>query len=373
MSCKCQRILSIIEDIAPRRWAEEWDNVGLLIGSMDQDINRVMVTLDINEKVVEEAVEAGVDLIVSHHPIILKPISNIRWDMSQGRMIHSLIKHGICVYACHTNLDVAPGGVNDQLVKILGLEKVEMLEENVQEPYIKLAVNVPKGHVGSVTEAMVKAGAGCIGNYSHCTFLINGIGTFKPLEGANPYIGRHDTIERVEEVKIETILKERSVSRVIKAMIKAHPYEEPAYDLFLLQNRGDVYGLGRIGYLDKPVKLIEFVKNLKKILKADNISVAGNADAMINKIALCGGSGASLVSKALFKGADALITGDVKYHEAQYALENGLILIDAGHYYTEAPIVDVLLEHLKQELEQMKIYDVQVIKSSICTNPFKMF
>lgn len=373
MPCKCQSIISIIEDIAPRRWAEDWDNTGLLVGSMNEDISKIMVTLDINGEVVEEAVEAGVDLIVCHHPVILKPLFNIRWDTIQGRLIYELVKHNICVYACHTNLDVAPGGVNDQLAKVLGLERIEVLEENIQEPYIKLAVYVPRDHTESLIEAMVKAGAGRIGNYSHCTFLTNGTGTFKPLEGTNPYIGKQGTVERVEEVKIETILKKRHLSRVVKAIIKAHPYEEPAYNLYLLQNQGDVYGLGRIGYLNKPIKLMEFISNLKKVLKADNIKVAGNSNAMIEKIALCGGSGTSLISKAIFKGADVLVTGDVKYHEAQYALENGLILIDAGHYYTEAPIVDVLLRHLKQELEQMKAYDVQVIKSSICTDPFAMF
>ncbi len=346
MSVKCQVVIDAIERLAPRNLAESWDNVGLLLGSPAQKITKVLVTLDVTQAVVNQAVQDGIDLIVTHHPVIFTPVKNIRTDFPQGQILASLLKANIAVYAAHTNLDSATGGVNDILSAKLNLQDVKPLAVSHTEKLYKLIVFVPKTHLEVVRRTLSDFGAGHIGHYSHCTFGAVGTGTFMPLEGAQPFIGNAHTLEYVEEVRLETIVTEKNSRRVIKEMLKVHPYEEVAYDLISLENPGHAFGLGRVGKLSSPMLLSQFISCVKSALGIKYVNVAGVQDQVIKKVAVCGGSGASFVRKAAFAGADVLVTGDVKYHEAQDALAAGIAIIDAGHFATEQPVIPYVAEYL---------------------------
>lgn len=372
MSVTCQVIIDMLESLAPRYLAENWDNVGLLVGSPAQKVQNVLVTLDVTPEVVDYTIENQIGMIVSHHPFIFKSLNRIRTDMPMGNMLAKLVKADVAVYAAHTNLDSANGGVNDILADKLGLQKVEALDISYTEKLLKLIVFVPKAHADQVREAMTSAGAGYIGKYSHCTFQTEGIGSFKPLEGTAPYIGKQGVVEFVPEYRLETILPEKISRRVINAMLKVHPYEEVAYDLYSVIQPGLQYGLGRVGYLATPITFEEFVDVVKKVLGLKAVQAAGIPDKRIRKVAVCGGSGASLIHKAVFKGADVLVTGDVKYHEAQEAALNDLGIIDAGHFATEQPVVHALGEYLKQCAKENK-WNITIMEDGKSANVLKVY
>ncbi|MBP2626342.1 MAG: NGG1p interacting factor 3 protein [Firmicutes bacterium] len=346
MSVKCQVIIDAMERLAPKYLAESWDNVGLLLGSPAQRITKLLITLDVTKAVVDQAVQDGIDMIITHHPILFKAVNRIRTDLPQGQILTSLLKANIAVYAAHTNLDIATGGVNDILVSKLNLQDAEPLTVSYSEKLYKLVVFVPSTHMEAVRRAISEAGAGHVGNYSHCTFSSNGTGSFLPLDGAQPFIGSNGVVEYVQEARLETIVPEKICRRVLKAMLKVHPYEEVAYDLYQLANSGHSLGLGRVGKLIAPMLLTEFINHVKMALGIECVNVVGPLEKVIKKVAVCGGSGAGFINKAAFAGADVFITGDVKYHEAQDALAAGIAVIDAGHFATEEPVVSALAEYL---------------------------
>ena len=348
MPVKCGDIMAELELLAPKHLAEDWDNIGLLLGNPEQDIHKVLVTLDVDQAVVAEAIKTGANMLVSHHPLLFKGITSIRTDSAAGSMLATLLKNDIAVYAAHTNLDSAAGGVNDVLAQKLNLQGVVPLSTVYQEKLHKLVVFVPASHLEKVRTAMTEAGAGHIGNYSHCTFQTQGIGTFLPLAGTAPFIGEQDKLEFVEEYRLETIIPAKIRSQVISAMIAAHPYEEVAYDEYLLLNAGARSGLGRVGNLSEPMPLAIFVAEVKKALGIHSLKAAGPGSAVISKVAICGGSGAGLVKNALKAGAQVLVTGDVKYHDAQAAVAAGLCIVDAGHFATEQPVVTRVVDYLNQ-------------------------
>lgn len=372
MSVKCQVVMDALEKLAPKHLAENWDNVGLLIGSPSQEIHKIMTALDVNEAVVDQAIADGVDMIVSHHPVIFKEIHAIRTDLPTGRLLERLIRAGIAVFAAHTNLDIAVDGVNDLLARKLQLSRIFPLTINVTEKLVKLVVYVPSTHSEAVFNAISQAGAGHIGNYSHCTFQSAGTGTFLPLTGTHPFIGKQGTLESVSEIRLETILPEKISDRVIKAVLRVHPYEEVAYDIYPLLNQGKGFGLGRIGELTEAVSLHDFALQVKKALKISFVRVTGTEDQTIKKVAVCGGSGAELIHKAKFAGADVLVTGDVKYHEAQNARDIGIAVIDAGHFGTERPVVSFLAQYLHQWAAQNK-WTVDIGCDSVCQDVFQVY
>ena len=346
MSVKCQVIIEAIERLAPKYLAENWDNVGLLVGSPVQNVAKIRVTLDVTQAVVDQAIQDGIDLIITHHPVIFKPMTHIRTDLPQGKLLSSLLKADIAVYAAHTNLDSSTGGVNDILAAKLNLQSIRTLAVSHTERMNKLVVFVPKTHLEDVRRAILEAGAGHLGNYSHCTFSSDGIGSFLPLEGAQPFVGECGTVHYTHEVRLETIVSDKMSRQVVKAMLKAHPYEEVAYDMIQLVNSGHVSGLGRVGKLTAPIPFVDFILQVKRALGREYVNAAGPRDKMVKKVAVCGGSGAGFIHKAAFAGADVLVTGDIKYHEAQEALAAGIAVIDAGHFATEQPVVPFVAEYL---------------------------
>lgn len=368
MAVSCQIVINIIENFASKKLAEDWDNVGLQVGNPAQPVSCVFLSLDLNEEVLEEAIAIGADMLVVHHTPFFKPIKNLRTDLPNGRLIHKLVRHGLALYTVHTNLDAAMGGVNDVLATKLGLQKVEPLTENRREKLYKLVVFVPCEYTEKVSEAICGAGGGWLGNYAHCTFRTAGTGTFLPLEGTNPFIGKTGKLEQLEETRLETIIPETRLSRAIKAMLKAHPYEEVAYDLYPLINEGQKLGIGRIGLLPEPLTLKEFIDLVKEKLMLSIVRYCGLPEKTVEKVALCGGSGAGFIARAAFLGAEVYLTADIKYHEAQEALAQGLALVDGGHFNTEQPVMAVLADYLHRELVQK---NVNVVVSQINSDPFR--
>jgi dinuclear metal center YbgI/SA1388 family protein len=365
-------IFKIIEAWAPKSFAYDWDNIGLQIGSHTKPVKKIMVTLDVLETVVDEAIENEVDLIIAHHPLFFKPLNQINLDHWRGRLIKKLIDHDITVFAAHTNLDVATGGVNDMLADLLGLENKDILVETNQESLYKIAIYVPETHVSAITDALSNEGAGHIGNYSDCTFQTNGTGTFKPLSGANPFIGELDKIESVQEVKVETIVKNSNLSNTLTAIINAHPYEEVAYDVYPLNNKGESYGLGRIGTVKEAISLKEFIEQVKKVFEIDKVRVSGNLDSKVKRVAILGGSGEKYMYAALHKKADVYITGDMTFHFAQEAIEMGISVIDAGHYI-EQVMKQGTKKYLEEKISQEATLDksIEIMVSKKNTDPFQ--
>jgi dinuclear metal center YbgI/SA1388 family protein len=341
-----------MDRLAPCNWAEEGDNVGLLVGDPGAEVSAVLVSLDVDEKVVDRAIAHKANLIITHHPPIFRPLKSLRYDLPSGSLLRKLIKNNIMVYVAHTNLDCASLGVSAQLAKSLGLLDTEPLKAVGVDRMFKLVTFVPTEHTKTILNAMADAGAGWIGNYSHCSFRLLGTGTFLPREEANPFIGLAGRLEEVEEHRLETILPENLLEKVVAAMKKAHPYEEVAYDIYPLHQPATSWGFGKIGRLPAPVPLMAFVEKVKQTLGVKVIKLSGEREGLVTKVAVCGGAGASLIHAAFNKGADVLVTGDLKYHEAREAIALKLPVLDAGHLATEQVIIPALTQLLRSELEK---------------------
>lgn len=367
-----QMIIGLLSDLAPQNYAYNWDNVGIQAGSLNQKTKNVLVSLDINQKVLNEAKEKNCNLIISHHPVIFDELNSIHDQTATGKLIIDSIKNDITLYSAHTNLDVANGGLNDYLANLLGIKDLEGLSLKEKKNYYKLVVFGPKKNLEEVRDKILDNDTGEIGNYSKTSFVTNGEGTFKPEEGTNPHLGKKGKMAQVKEFRFETIVKEENLNNIINLLNKVHPYEEVAYDIYSLENdfQEENIFLGRIGHLQKEYNLIEYVKIVKEKLDLPSLKYYGEDNSKIKKAALCSGSGADLISKAKFSGADVYITGDVKYHEAQHAEELGLNLIDAGHYGTEKIVKNLLFSYLSKKAAE-KNYEVNIFKSELNTNPWK--
>ncbi|WP_172249754.1 Nif3-like dinuclear metal center hexameric protein [Saccharibacillus deserti] len=331
MFAKGQTVIQLMEKFAPKALAVENDKIGLQLGTLNKEITKVLVALDVTDEVVDEAIAIGANLIVAHHAIIFRPLAHLRTDTPMGALYEKLIKHDIAVYISHTNLDVAEGGMNDWMASLVGIAEPKPLEELQSEKLYKLVVYVPKSHHQGVLDAILAAGAGTIGEYSHCSFNTEGTGTFLPGQQTNPYLGSPGKLERAEEIRIETVLGESRRSKIIQAMLKAHPYEEVAYDLYALEQKGKSFGLGRIGRLAQPKTLAELTETVKRGFDVPAARVVGDPGRLIKKAAVLGGSGSRYIHHAIRQGADVLITGDIDYHTAHDALMAGLSIIDPGH------------------------------------------
>ncbi|GAA4706348.1 Nif3-like dinuclear metal center hexameric protein [Brevibacillus fulvus] len=364
-----QTIIQWVEQLAPKSLAMEGDKIGLHVGTLQKPVKRVMVALDVLEPVVDEAIAQGVDLIVAHHAVIYRPLKHLRTDLAAGRLFEKLLKHDIAVYTAHTNLDVAVGGMNDWLAEELGLQDVEVLEAIHEDRWKKLVVYIPAAHRDAVFEAIMAAGAGQIGNYSHCSFQLSGTGTFLPEEGTSPYIGKTGQLERVDEIRLETVIPASKQTSIIQAMKKAHPYEEVAYDIYPLELKGAGLGIGRIGKLPEPLTLRSLAELVKSRFDLRGLRVVGKMDELVKRVAIVGGDGNSFVGKAAFRGADVLITGDIYYHTAHDAMADGLKLIDAGHNI-EKIMKRKLAEYLGQRLAAGG-YQTEVFASVEHTDPFQ--
>jgi dinuclear metal center YbgI/SA1388 family protein len=357
-----------MNQFAPPQLAIEGDRIGLQVGDPNAEVKGVLVTLEVTDAVIEEAIAKGANWILSHHALLFHPLKELRIDQAVGRMAVKLVKNEIQLFVAHTNLDAAKDGVNDVLAKRLQLEEQELFVQYKEEKLKKIVVFVPESHHANVLEAMAEAGAGWIGNYSHCTFNLKGTGTFLPREGTNPFIGEQGKLEKVEEIRLETIVPESIQNKVIQAMLSAHPYEEVAYDVYPLDNAGAPIGFGKVGVLPEAITLGEFAKRVKEALNVPHLRVVGDQGMMVRKVALLGGSGSRYLKQAKQRGADVYLTGDIDYHTAQEAKALGIGVIDPGHH-VEQLVVPAWCEKLQEAFAGK----FPVFASEIDMNPFTFF
>lgn len=342
---RIQDLLGLLHRLYPPSLAEEWDNVGLQVGDPAAEVRRVAVALDPDEAALDAAKATGAEALLTHHPLIFRPLRSLTPHDETGRLVLRAAQERLAVLCAHTNLDRARDGLNDWLATALGLHGTEVLATAEGGVY-KLVVYVPLGHEETVAQALFAAGAGQVGHYDGCSFRSVGTGTFRPGDGCKPFIGTPGVAEEVPEIRLETVVAAEHLNRVVARLLKAHPYEEVAYDLVPLANRRSDVGLGRIGRLPEAEPLELFAARVKEALGCPALRVCGPTGVTVRKVAVCGGSGASLVGEAARQGAEVLVTGDVKYHEAQNAAARGLVIVDAGHFATERLAVAGLVKAL---------------------------
>jgi len=345
---RLQDLTGLLHRLYPPFLAEDWDNVGLQVGDPGMPVKRILVALDPTEATLDDARLRGAHALVCHHPLIFRPLKRLTPQDETGRILFRAVREGIAVLCAHTNLDRARDGLNDWLAARLGVLATQPLETGTPGDLLKLVVFVPAGYEDRVAAALHLSGAGQIGGYDRCAFRVTGTGSFRPGAESKPFIGRPGETEEVREVRLETVLPRELTTKVLEKMRKAHPYEEIAFDLIPLTNNRPDIGLGRIGRLAAPVALADFAVRVKQDLRCQAPRLVGDPAARISKVAVCGGSGASLIHEAARQGADVLVTGDVKYHEARNAESLGLALIDAGHFATERLMVEELSARLRQ-------------------------
>lgn len=359
---KLSEITNFIESIAPVPTQENYDNSGLLIGSKEKVITGCLITLDITEEVIDEAISLGYNLIISHHPLIFTALKKITGSNATERCIIKAIKNDIAIYAAHTNLDNSLKGVNAILAEKLNLKNLSLLQP-LKEKLRKLVVFVPESHHEVVRDAMFKAGAGVIGDYDCCSFNTAGKGSFKATEGTNPHVGEIGELHFEDEIKIETILPFWLEDKVVEAIREVHPYEEIAWDSYALTNEFPQVGSGMIGTLETPMDEIDFLNNVKKVLNTPVLKHSPLLHRKVSKIGICGGSGNFLLRDSIAKNCDVFITGELKYHD-YFMTENKIVIVEAGHYETEQFTKELLYRLLK---EKFTTFALQI--SGINSNP----
>ncbi len=354
---KIKDIAAVIEKVVPLKLAQDWDNVGLLLGDPQNDVKRLLLTIDITKQVLAEAAKQKAELIIAYHPVIWDGLRKITADGPAG-IVFELIRHNIAVYSIHTALDSAVGGVNDGLAEIVGICDAKPIGDYVENPAghnYKLVVYVPVDSVAKVSHAIFSAGAGWIGNYSNCSFQSFGTGTFLPLQGARPAIGSKGRLEKVGEIRFETIVPVDKLDAVVAAMKKAHPYEEPAFDVFKLHNSADKFGLGRIGRLTQPVFVKQIINRIKRSTGAKAVGLIGNENRLVKTAAVCAGTCGKIINSVIAEKADLYVTGELKHHQALAAQEAGLTCICLSHTVSERFILTKFAKQLKQQLKSITI------------------
>lgn len=369
MSLRISNIIRILEQWAPRWVAWEKDNVGLQVGDARRRVTKVLVTLDVTKQIVHEAIAKQTELIVSHHPLLFRPPSAVTANDPIGELILLLAEHKIALYSAHTNLDSVRGGVSFALAEKLGVRNVRFLAP-LKNSLAKIVVFVPEEHLKPVRDAMVHAGAGTIGTYTSCSFSSQGTGSFYSSAASHPFIGTSGNLELVDEIRLEMIAPRAMASNVISAMKAIHPYEEPAYDMYAIENPNQNFGMGAIGTLPKPQPLEQFLKFVKRTLGVGALRFSGSVGHNIQNVAVCGGAGSDLLPDALAANADIFITADVRYHTFQNANER-IVLVDAGHWETEQVILKPMAVRLRSAARAAR-EPLAVIIAKHKTNPMNI-
>ncbi len=346
MAITVREIQRMLETLAPSALAESWDNVGLLVGDPAGEVTGVLVALDATAAVLDQAAAREAQLLVVHHPLIFSGLKRLTEDGGTSNLVRRLVREGRGLLALHTNLDSAPEGLNQYVADLLGLYEIRPLIPSEARLLLKLVVYVPATHADAVRAAIGAAGAGHIGHYAECTFGVEGTGTFRPEAGTHPFIGQAGVLERVPEMRLETVVPRAALGRVLPALLASHPYEEVAYDLLPLENSWPGAGLGRIGILATPITAGTFRDLVNTALGTRRALLVGRPERLVRTVALCTGSGGDFAEQAFRAGADCYLTGEVKHHQALLARDRDWTLVDAGHFPTERPAVDLLASRL---------------------------
>jgi dinuclear metal center YbgI/SA1388 family protein len=357
-----REIISYLESVAPPAYQESYDNAGLIIGDPETTITAVLIALDITETVIDEAVETDCELIIAHHPILFKGIKRLNGNNYVERCVIKAIKNEIAIYAAHTNLDSITGGVNSKICEKIGLTNLSILAP-AKEQLLKLVTFIPGDHLGNVRDAIFEAGAGMIGKYDNCSFSTDGIGTFRGGAETNPYVGEPGEFHFESESRFETIFPKHLKNKIINALLKSHPYEEVAYDLYPLENSFHEVGAGMIGELPGAENEIDFLSGLLEIFECKTIRHTYLLGKPVKRVAVCGGSGSFLLPAAIAAGADIFITADMKYHDF-FDAEEKIIVADIGHYESEQ-----FTKELFYEILIKKFPNFALRLSEVKTNP----
>lgn len=363
---KIASLVGILEKFAPLSLQESYDNSGLILGNKNDEVESALICLDVTEEILEEAIENKFDLIISHHPIIFKGINKLNRKNAVERIIVKAIKQNIAIYAMHTNADNVILGVNGIIAEKLGLKNVMVLDQR-KELFRKLVVFCPIHKADEVRNAIFKAGAGEIGDYSNCSFNVDGTGTFMGNENTNPYVGKKNKLHLEQETKIEIVYPSYKERAVIHALNQSHPYEKVAFDIIQLQNEYPEFGSGVIGELDSSIDELSFLNKLKEAFNIKVIKHSKLLNKPIKTVAVCGGSGSFLIKNAKVKKADIFITGDLKYHD-YFEAENEMIIADIGHYESEQFTKDLIHTIL---IKKIPNFALQISEQN--TNPINYF
>ncbi|MDC0584342.1 Nif3-like dinuclear metal center hexameric protein [Bacteroidales bacterium] len=363
---KLKEIVQCFNEFAPFSYQEPYDNAGIQYGDPETEITGALLSLDITEEIINEAISKKINLVVSHHPLLFSDLKKITGGDFVQKALIKAIKNDICILSVHTNIDAVKAGVNGKISEKLGLKNYEILQPT-NGVLNKVVVYAPHAHSEAVKEAMFTAGAGHIGNYSECSFSTTGEGTFKGENETKPYVGAKGVRHSESETRIESIVPSNKLNEVISSMIKVHPYEEVAYDIYTLNNTLATVGSGIIGELEREMNTQEFFDYIKKTFNIPVIRHSKSHKASIKKVALCGGAGSFLLNKAISKGADIFLTGDIKYHQF-FEAEHKIILADFGHYESEQYTLEIFSEQLKEKFSNFAVYF-----SDIVTNPVNYY
>ena len=347
-----KELLNFLESQVPPAYQEPYDNSGMQVGDPDAAVSSVLLSLDVTGDVIDEAASLGCELIISHHPLIFKPLKSICGRTAAEKLVMKAIRKNIAVYSMHTNLDIINGGVSYRMAKMLGLTNINVLSP-LDNKLLKLVVFVPGSHAGQLRNAIFDAGAGYIGNYDRCSYNVHGEGTYRPGAGTDPYSGEQGEDHTEAEIRIETVVPEHLKSRVVKAMMAAHPYEEVAYDIYKIENAVPGAGLGCVGDAGEGMDDVDFIKLLSEVFGAKGIRHTALENKKIKRVAVMGGSGGAYIAKAVSSGADAFVTGDIKYHDFLEA--EGILLADIGHYESEKPAMEILHEIITKKFPKFAV------------------
>mgnify|MGYP000523302432 CR=1 FL=1 len=349
---KVSEIVAILEEIAPTRNAEPWDNVGLLVGDPRAEIHRVLFTIDYTPEVAEEGKRAGCDLVVSYHPPLFQPIKRI----TAPGLLYDAIQRGVALYSPHTALDVAEGGTNDMLADVLGLKaRAPLRVAQAKATQYKLVVFVPEEAIDRISVALFEAGAGRIGRYSACSFRSPGTGTFFGEAGAQPTVGQGGRLEFVPELRLETVLPIQRVEAVIQALRAVHPYEEPAFDLVPLAAPPESRGMGRMGELE-PTSRAELLDRIKAGLELSKLLVAGPLEGQVTRVAACAGSCGDLLEDAIAQRIDLYLTGEMRHHDALKAARAGMTVVCALHSNSERAVLKRVRQRLLERAPALPVH-----------------
>lgn len=359
---KLAEIIATFETHAPLSFQEDYDNTGLAVGDPGMEVAAVLLCLDVTEEVISEAVRLGANVVISHHPVLFRPLKKLTGQTGAERIVLSALAHKIALYSAHTNLDNVFAGVNQKICLKLGLENARILSP-LRNGLKKLVTFVPLAHADAVRTALFESGCGHIGHYDSCSFNVDGQGSFRALEGTQPFTGKTGSLHLEPETRIETIFPGVLQSRIISALLKAHPYEEVAYDIYPVESEYTMAGAGMIGELPEPMEAGAFLRRVKNVFGCQQIKHSRFMPNPLKRVAVCGGSGAFMIPQAIQAAADVFITGEVKYHQF-YEAEGRIIVADIGHFESEQFTIEIFYEILTKKLPNFAIHF-----SSIQTSP----
>jgi len=351
---KLAEIISVIESHAPLALQESYDNAGLATGDAAMQVRSALLCIDVTERIIEEAIQIGANLIISHHPVLFHPLKRLTGSSVDERIVIAAIRNNIALYSAHTNLDSILPGVNNKICTKLNILNPEILvpKEGVLQ---KLVTFVPAEHEETVRNALFDAGAGHIGQYDQCSFNSPGQGSFRALTGTHPYTGEIDKFHLEKETRIETVFPSHLQKQIIRALLAVHPYEEVAYDIYRIENTYEMAGSGMIGELEQPMTENEFFQHVKEVFHCGIIRCSPFLNKSVKKIALCGGSGAFLAGAAMASHADVFLTADVKYHQF-FEADGRIVIADIGHYESEQFTIEIFYELLTKKLPNFAVH-----------------